>query len=247
MLYSEAQEFYAALEFTLPRNEELECQDAEEKYYKLTEIGYLIEGYDTSIAIESAMDTIKNTFKKIQQAFHTALVKFEVFIRSFIRKHRQKKSRRLVNDLYGVTILISKEEVDRLEKAFDNLDIKGFDGNYYTEKSDERFSKDDMCKIPVQSIAHYLQNLFKNAQYLDEALVNIISGKGHPNRGFMEKYKLDEKDYPKWLRFRVKKTTEAIKEVISILNTAQANKMALDKENKKNGDTTKVTKVSSEK
>lgn len=124
MLYSEAQELYTALEFTLSRNEELECQNAEETYYRLTEVGYLIEGYDTSIAIESAMDTIKNTFKKIQQAFHTALVKFEVFIRSFIRKHRQKKSRRLINDLYGVTILISKEEVDRLEKVFDNLDIK---------------------------------------------------------------------------------------------------------------------------
>lgn len=245
MLYSEAQELYTALEFALPRNEELECQDAEEKYYKLTEVGYLIEGYDTSTAIESAMDTIKNTFKKIQQAFHTALVKFEVFIRSFIRKHRQKKSRRLINDLYGVTILISKEEVDRLEKVFDNLDIKGFDGNYYTEKSDERFAEDDMCKVPVQSIAHYLQNLFKNAQYLDEALVNIISGKSNPAREFMEKYKLDEKDYPKWLRFRAKKTIEAIKEVISILNTAQSNKMALDKENKKNGDATKVTKVSS--
>lgn len=247
MLYSEAQELYTALEFTLPRNEELECQNAEDTYYKLTEVGYLIEGYDTSIAIESAMDTIKNTFKKIQQAFHTALVKFEVFIRSFIRKHRQKKSRRLINDLYGVTVLISKEEVDRLEKTFDNLDIKGFDGNYYTEKSDERFAEDDMCKVPVQSIAQYLQKLFENAQYLDEALVSIISGKGHPSRDFMEKYKLDEKDYPKWLRFRVKKTTEAIKEVISILNTAQANKMALDKENKKNGDATKVTKVSSEK
>ena len=247
MLYSEAQELYTALEFTLPRNEELECQNAEDIYYKLTEVGYLIEGYDTSIAIESAMDTIKKTFKKIQQAFHTALVKFEVFIRSFIRKHRQKKSRKLINDLYGVTILISTEEVDKLEKVFDNLDLKGFNGNYYTEKSDERFAKDDMCKVPVQAVAHYLQKLFQDAQDLDEALVNIISGRANPAREFMEKYKLDEKDYPKWLRFRVKKTTEAIKEVISILNTAQANKMALDKENKKNGDDTKVTKVSSEK
>ena len=102
-----------------------------------------------------------------------------------------------------------------------------------------------ICAKFLQSIAHYLQNLFKNAQYLDEALVNIISGKSNPAREFMEKYKLDEKDYPRWLRFRAKKTTEAIKEVISILNTAQSNKMALDKENKKNGDATKVTKVSS--
>ena len=247
MLYSEAQELYTALEFTLSRNEELECQNVEEEYYKLTEVGYLIEGYDTYIAIESAMDTIKKTFKKIQQAFHTALVKFEVFIRSFVRKYRQKKSRRLVNDLYGVTILISMGEVDRLEKVFDNLDLKGFNGNYYTEKSDERFAEDDMCKVPVQAIAHYLQKLFQNAQDLDEALVNIISGKDYPAGEFMEKYKLDEKDYPKWLRFRVKKTTEAIKEVISILNTAQANKMALDKENKKDGADIKVTKVSSEK
>lgn len=247
MLYSEAQELYTALDFTLSKNEELKCQDAEETYYRLTEVEYLIEEYDTSIAIESAMDTIKKTFKKIQQAFHTALVKFEVFIRGFIRKYRQKKSRKLVNDLYGVTILISMEEVDRLEKVFDNLDLKGFDGNYYTEKSDERFAEDDMCKVPVQSIAHYLQKLFKDAQYLDEALVNIISGKAYPNRDFMEKYKLDEKDYPRWLRFRAKKITEAIKEIISILNNAQANKMALDKENKKNGDDTKVTKVSSEK
>ncbi len=245
MLYSEAQELYTALEFTLPRNEELECQDAEEKYYKLTEVGYLIEGYDTSIAIESAMDTIKKTFKTIQQAFHTVLAKFEVFIRSFIRKHRQKKSRKLINDLYGVTILISTKEVDKLEKVFDNLDLKGFDGNYYTEKSDERFAEDDMCKVPVQTIAHYLQKLFNNAQDLDEALVNIISGRSNPAGEFMEKYKLDEKDYPKWLRFRVKKTTEAIKEIISILNTAQANKMALDKENKKNDADIKVTKVSS--
>lgn len=246
MLYSEAQELYTALEFTLPKNEEMKCQDAEEKYFKLSEVGYLIEGYDTSMAIESAMDTIKKTFKKIQQAFHTALVKFEVFIRSFIRKHRQKKSRRLINDLYGVTILISTEEVDRLEKVFDNLDLKGFDGNYYTEKSDERFAEDDMCKVPVQAIAHYLQKLFQNAQDLDEALVAIVSGKAFPDKGFMEKYKLDEKDYPKWLRFRVKKTTEAIKEVISILNTAQANKMALDKISKMKGEP-KVTKVSSEK
>lgn len=245
MLYSEAQELYTALEFTLSRNEELECQNAEEEYYKLKEVGYLIEGYDTSIAIESAMDTIKKTFKKIQQAFHTVLVKFEVFIRGFIRKYSQKKSRKLVNDLYGVTILISTDEIDRLEKVFDNLDLKGFDDNYYTEKSDERFAEDDMCKVPVQSIAHYLQKLFKNAQDLDEALVSIISGKFNPADEFMEKYKLDEKDYPRWLRFRVKKTTEAIKEVISILNTAQSNKMALDKENKKNGDATKVTKVSS--
>lgn len=245
MLYSEAQELYTALEFTLSRNEELECQNAEEEYYKLNEVGYLIEGYDTSIAIESAMDTIKKTFKKIQQAFHTALVKFEVFIRSFIRKYRQKKSRRLVNDLHGVTILISEKEVDRLEKVFDNLDLKGFDDIYHIEKLDERFSEDDMLKVPVQSIAHYLQKLFQNAQDLDEALVNIISGRSNPAGEFMEKYKLDEKDYPKWLRFRVKKTTEAIKEIISILNTAQANKMGLDKENKKNGEATKVTKVSS--
>ena len=245
MLYSEAKELYTALEFALPRNEELECQDAEEEYYKLTEVGYLIEEYDTSIAIESAMGTIKNTFKKIQQAFHTALVKFEVFIRGFIRKYRQKKSRRLVNDLYGVTILISEEKVDRLEKVFDNLDLKGFGDIYHAEKTDGRFTENDMLKVPVQSIAHYLQKLFENAQYLDEALVNIISGKSNPAGEFMEKYKLDEKDYPKWLRFRVKKTTEAIKEVISILNTAQANKMALDKENKKNGADIKVTKVSS--
>lgn len=245
MLYLEAQELYTALEFTLPRNEELKCQDAEEKYFKLSEVGYLIEGYDASMAIESALDTIKNTFKTIQKSFHTVVTKFEVFVRSFIRKHRQKKSRRLINDLYGVTILISIKEVDRLEKVFDNLDLKGFDGNYYTEKSDERFAEDDMCKVPVQSIAHYLQKLFKDAQDLDEALVNIISGKASPSRDFMEKYKLDEKDYPKWLRFRVKKTTEAIKEIISILNTAQANKMALDKENKKNGADIKVTKVSS--
>lgn len=245
MLYSEAQELYTALEFALSRNEELECQNAEEEYYKLNEVGYLIEGYDTSIAIESAMDTIKKTFKKIQQAFHTALVKFEVFIRSFIRKYRQKKSKRLVNDLHGVTILISEKEVDRLEKVFDNLDLKGFNGNYVTDKSDARFAEDDMCKVPVQAIAHYLQKLFKNAQDLDEALVNIISGRSNPAGEFMEKYKLDEKDYPKWLRFRVKKTTEAIKEIISILNTAQANKMALDKENKKNGADIKVTKVSS--
>lgn len=247
MLYSEAQELYTALEFTLPKNEELKCQDAEEKYFKLSEVGYLIEGYDTSMAIESALGTIKNTFKNIQKAFHTVVTKFEVFVRSFIRKHRQKKSRKLINGLYGVTILISTEEVDRLEKAFDNLDLEGFNGNYYTEKSDERFAEDDMCKVPVQSIAHYLQKLFKDAQYLDEALVNIISGKAYPNRDFMEKYKLDEKDYPRWLRFRAKKITEAIKEIISILNNAQANKMALDKENKKNGDDTKVTKVSSEK
>lgn len=247
MLYSEAQELYTALEFTLSRNEELECQNAEEEYYKLNEVGYLIEGYDTSIAIESAMDTIKKTFKKIQQAFHTVLVKFEVFIRSFIRKYRQKKSRRLVNDLYGVTILISMGEVDRLEKVFDNLDLKGFDDRYYVEKLDERFAEDDILKVPVQSIAHYLQKLFNNAQDLDESLVNIISGRSNPAGEFMEKYKLDEKDYPKWLRFRVKKTTEAIKEIISILNTAQANKMALDKENKKNGADIKVTKVSSEK
>lgn len=246
MLYSEAQELYTALEFTLPRNEELKCQDAEEKYFKLSEVGYLIEGYDTSMAIESALDTIKNTFKNIQKAFHIVVTKFEVFVRSFIRKHRQKKSRRLINDLYGVTILISTEKVDRLEKVFDNLDLKGFDGNYYTEKSDERFAEDDMCKVPVQTIAHYLQKLFQNAQDLDEALVNIISGKAYPAGEFMEKYKLDEEDYPKWLRFRVKKTTEAIKEVISILNTAQANKMALDKISKMKGEP-KVTKVSSEK
>lgn len=246
MLYSEAQELYAALEFTLPRNEELKCQDAEEKYFKLSEVGYLIEGFDTSMAIESALDTIKNTFKTIQKAFHTVITKFEVFVRSFIRKHRQKKSRRLINDLYGVTILISKEEVDRLEKVFDNLDLEGFNGNYFTDKSDARFAEDDMCKIPVQAIAHYLQKLFQNAQDLDEALMNIISGKAYPAGEFMEKYKLDEKDYPKWLRFRVKKTTEAIKEVISILNTAQANKMALDKISKMKGEP-KVTKVSSEK
>lgn len=246
MLYSEAQELYTALEFTLPRNEELKCQDAEEKYFKLSEVGYLIEGYDASMAIESALDTIKNTFKNIQKAFHTVVTKFEVFVRSFIRKHRQKKSRKLINDLYGVTILISTEEVDRLEKVFDNLDLDGFNGNYFTDKSDARFAEDDMCKIPVQAIAHYLQKLFQNAQDLDEALVAIVSGKGFPNKEFMEKYKLDEKDYPKWLRFRVKKTTEAIKEVISILNTAQANKMALDKISKMKGEP-KVTKVSSEK
>lgn len=246
MLYSEAQELYTALEFTLPRNEELKCQDAEEKYFKLSEAGYLIEGYDTSMAIESALDTIKNTFKTIQKAFHTVVTKFEVFVRSFIRKHRQKKSRRLINDLYGVTILISTEKVDRLEKVFDNLDLEGFNGNYFTDKSDARFAEDDMCKIPVQAIAHYLQKLFQNAQDLDEALVAIVSGKAFPDKGFMEKYKLDEEDYPKWLRFRVKKTTEAIKEVISILNTAQANKMALDKISKMKGEP-KVTKVSSEK
>lgn len=245
MLYSEAQELYTALEFTLPRNEELKCQDAEEKYFKLSEVGYLIEGYDASMAIESALDTIKNTFKTIQKAFHTVVTKFEVFVRSFIRKHRQKKSKKLINDLYGVTILISTEKVDRLEKVFDNLDLKGFNGNYVTDKSDARFAEDDMCKVPVQAIAHYLQKLFNNAQNLDEALVNIISGRSNPAGEFMEKYKLDEKDYPKWLRFRVKKTTEAIKEIISILNTAQANKMALDKENKKNGADIKVTKVSS--
>lgn len=245
MLYSEAQELYAALEFALPRNEELKCQDAEERYFKLSEVGYLIEGYDTSMAIESALDTIKNTFKTIQKAFHTVVTKFEVFVRSFIRKHRQKKSKKLINDLYGVTILISTEKVDRLEKVFDNLDLEGFNGNYVTDKSDTRFAEDDMCKVPVQAIAHYLQKLFKNAQDLDEALVNIISGRSNPAGEFMEKYKLDEKDYPKWLRFRVKKTTETIKEIISILNTAQANKMALDKENKKNGADIKVTKVSS--
>lgn len=246
MLYSEAQELYAALEFALPRNEELKCQDAEERYFKLSEVGYLIEGYDTSMAIESALDTIKNTFKTIQKAFHTVVTKFEVFVRSFIRKHRQKKSKKLINDLYGVTILISTEKVDRLEKVFDNLDLEGFNGNYFTDKSDERFAEDDLCKIPVQAIAHYLQKLFQNAQDLDEALVAIVSGKGFPNKGFMEKYKLDEEDYPKWLRFRVKKTTEAIKEVISILNTAQANKMALDRISKMKGEP-KVTKVSSEK
>lgn len=222
MKYTEAKELFECMNFCLNDDDLKVCESAEQALSMMSSMGsFVTHDSEYSVAVESAIESMKKIIQKVKEAFHKLVIRFGLVFRSFQRHIQTNKLTKdvivLGEDDRPLSGSIFSDAGHALLEVKDAFEKVGIENSWKREYAD--FTN---WYITIPEVKRNVTDITKRAEEIDKALSDWLKNP-------------DPSVDTKALREDAKNCTRAINLTINFLNGYVLG-MKMEKKKKKNKD-----------